>query len=184
MAEAGISTSGIIVGDTAPEIRTCGGRTVPPGAFAVTYIEQRRRSVLAPVCLIAATSSATTTSSCISATTWCAKASSRLAKAFAGSGANARILLAEVHDPQRFGVAELDERGDVVAPCREACTSAFEPRLVGVYLFDASIHAAVREITPSARGELEITDAIQWLIDQGRAVTARSSPAGGSTPAS
>src|SRR5437899_2083287 len=42
--------------------------------------------------------------------------------------------------------------------------------LVGVYLFDATIHEAVRLLEPSARGELEITEAIQWLIDQGHQV--------------
>ena len=81
-----------------------------------------------------------------------------------------QILLTQVHDPQRFGVAELDADGHVIAPGREARGPAVGPgagRRVPVH---ASIHEAVRSIEPSARGELEITDAIQWLIDNGHQV--------------
>jgi glucose-1-phosphate thymidylyltransferase len=82
----------------------------------------------------------------------------------------AMILLTPVPDPQNYGVAELGPEGGVVRLVEKPPNPATDLALVGVYMFTPLIHDAARAIEPSARGELEITDAIQWLVDNGKRV--------------
>ncbi len=100
---------------------------------------------------------------------------SDLVAAFREHSPDALILLTPVPDPQNYGVAELapappGETGRVVRLVEKPARPATDLALVGVYMFAAAIHAAARAIVPSARGELEITDAIQHLLDAGMRV--------------
>src|SRR5947209_2998439 len=92
-----------------------------------------------------------------------------LVAAFRANEPDALILLTPVSDPERYGVAELQD-GAVVRLVEKPPEPATNLALVGVYMFTAAIHAAAKAIEPSARGELEITDAIQHLVDEGMRV--------------
>jgi glucose-1-phosphate thymidylyltransferase len=92
-----------------------------------------------------------------------------LVNAFRSSEPDALILLTRVPDPGNYGVAELD--GDrVVRLIEKPKDPPTDLALVGVYMFAPLIFEAAKAIKPSGRGELEITDAIQWLIDGGKRV--------------
>lgn len=175
LADAGIREVGIIVGDTAPEIRAAVGDGSPWG-LEVTYIPQDAPLGLAHGVLIARDFLGDDDFVMYLGDNLLRDGVTRFVDGFAASRradaepAAAQILLAPVPDPQRFGVAEVGEDGSVEQLVEKPEVPRSDLALVGVYLFDPTIHEAVRAIEPSDRGELEITDAIQWLIDSGHRV--------------
>jgi glucose-1-phosphate thymidylyltransferase len=183
MVEAGITEIGIITGDTGAEIRDAVGDGSRWGA-EVTYIPQDAPLGLAHCVLIARDflgdddfvmylgDNLLRQGIAEFVETFEADRHRSTAPTLEGAtvGPSAQILLARVEDPQRFGVAEIGADGEVVRLVEKPEHPPSDLALVGVYLFDPSIHEAVASIDPSPRGELEITDAIQWLIDHGHRV--------------
>lgn len=89
---------------------------------------------------------------------------------FENNSPEAMVLLKQVADPRLFGVAELNSNGEVVHLVEKPKEPKTDLALVGIYLFTQDIHQAIDRIKPSWRGELEITDSIQKLLDMGRKV--------------
>ena len=163
---AGITEIGIVVGDTAEEIEAAVGDGSAFGA-KVTYLRQDAPRGLAHAVMIAEEFMAGDPFVMYLGDNLIAGGITSLVREFQELGPAAEILLATVPNPSQFGVAELDGDGSV----RRLVEKPKEPKsdlaLVGVYMFDAAIFESVHRIRPSARGELEITDAIQDLIDRG-----------------
>jgi glucose-1-phosphate thymidylyltransferase len=175
MAEAGIEEVGIIIApDTGPEIEQAAGDGSRFGV-RITYIVQDEPLGLAHAVLTAEEFLGEHPFVMYLGDNLLQGGISDLVAAFREHSPDALILLTPVPDPENFGVAELapappGEVGRVVRLVEKPSQPATDLALVGVYMFTSHIHAAARAIQPSSRGELEITDAIQHLVDSGRRV--------------
>ncbi|HPQ39729.1 MAG TPA: glucose-1-phosphate thymidylyltransferase [bacterium] len=165
---AGISDIGIIVGDTHREIREAVGDGSRWGV-RITYIHQEAPLGLAHAVLTAEEYIQDDPFVMYLGDNLIIDGITSLVDEFRGSDANAQILLARVPNPQQFGVAEL-ANGRIVRLVEKPKEPRSDLALVGVYMFDQNIFQAARRITPSARNELEITDAIQEMISMGLTV--------------
>ncbi|MER7895905.1 glucose-1-phosphate thymidylyltransferase [Streptomyces sp. NPDC096046] len=164
IAEAGITDVGMIVGDTADEIEEAVGDGSKFG-LDVTYIPQQRPLGLAHAVLIARDYLGDDDFVMYLGDNFIVGGITGLVDEFRSHRPDAQILLTRVADPRAFGVAELDASGQVIGLEEKPDQPKSDLALVGVYMFTPLIHEAVRAIEPSWRGELEITHAIQHLID-------------------
>ena len=165
MAEAGIREVGIIVApETGGEIRTVTG---DGSAFGVeiTYIEQDEPLGLAHAVLTAEDFLGDTPFVMYLGDNLLRHGISALVDTFRSDAPDALILLTSVPDPENYGVAELDDAGRVARLVEKPSDPKTDLALVGVYMFTRAVFDAARAIEPSGRGELEITDAIQHLVD-------------------
>ncbi|MCK9893834.1 glucose-1-phosphate thymidylyltransferase [Frankia sp. AgB32] len=168
--EAGIVDVGIIVGETAAEIETAVGDGSAFG-IRVTYIQQEAPLGLAHAVLIARDFLGDDDFVMYLGDNLIIGGISSLVEEFRRNAPDALILLTKVDNPSAFGVAELGAEGRIVRLVEKPQVPPSDLALVGVYMFGTAIHEAVRAIKPSARGELEITEAIQWLVDGDRDVS-------------
>jgi len=162
--EAGITDVGIVVGDTYEEIKEAVGEGKKWGS-KITYIKQEAPLGLAHAVKISQDFLANESFVMYLGDNIIKQGIKSLVDEFRKKRANSQILLAHVENPGQFGVAEL-ERGKVVRLVEKPKEPKTDLALVGVYMFDHHIFEAVNNIKPSWRGELEITDAIQYLIDK------------------
>jgi glucose-1-phosphate thymidylyltransferase len=168
IAAAGIRDIGIVVGDTHAEIRAAVGDGSRWGV-RVEYIEQDAPRGLAHAVKISQGFIGDDSFVMYLGDNLLNKGITHFVEQFEREKPAAQILLAKVADPQMFGVAQL-ENGRVVRLVEKPKEPIGDLALVGVYMFGPQVFESVNRIKPSFRNELEITDAIQDLIDRGLAV--------------
>lgn len=167
LVAAGITEIGVVVSpETGREVREALGDGDRFGA-RIAYIEQDRPGGLAHAAKIAQPYLGDDDFVMFLGDNLVGRDIGDLVEAFRVDSSDAHVLLQSVDDPRRFGVAEVDADGCVRSLVEKPTAPRSNLALVGVYLFRASIFGAIERIRPSARGELEITDAISDLIAGG-----------------
>jgi glucose-1-phosphate thymidylyltransferase len=164
LVKAGIKDLGIVVGETAEEVKD----TIGSGErwdIHITYIPQTAPLGLAHAIKISRDFIGETPFVMYLGDNLLKDGLDGLIERFQNNKPNAMILLTSVPNPQDFGVAVLDENSKVKRLIEKPKKPPSNLALVGVYLFDKEIFSAIEHINPSWRNELEITDAIQWELD-------------------
>lgn len=162
--EAGVTEIGIVVGQTAPEIEEALGDGAEWGV-KLTYIPQDSPDGLAHAVKISRDFLQDDSFVMFLGDNVIEGGISKLIRDFADNEWNSQIVLKEVENPSAYGVAQLRPDGSIEQLIEKPPVPPSNLALVGIYMFDKHIFEAVSAIQPSARGEYEITDAIQWLID-------------------
>ena len=167
--DAGITDVGLVVGDTAEAIKAALGDGSAFG-LRTTFIRQEAPLGLAHAVLVARDFLGEDDFVMYLGDNFIVGGITPLVQEFRSEHPDAQILLTQVPDPREFGVAELDATGQVIGLEEKPEQPKSDLALVGVYIFSPAVHEAVRNLKPSWRGELEITEAIQWLIEHGNKV--------------
>ncbi len=168
LVASGLTDIGIVVGDTADQIRDAVG-SGERFRCRVTYIQQDRPGGLAHAVMCARQFLADDRFVMYLGDNLIHGGIQRYVEEFAASRAAAHLLLYRVPNPQDFGVVEVVD-GLIVGLEEKPTAPRSDLALVGTYFFGPEIHAATEAIVPSWRGELEITDAIRYLLDSGQEV--------------
>lgn len=162
--DAGVDDIGIVIGDTGPVIRA----EIGDGSrwnVNITYIPQDQPKGLAHAVKISRDFLGDQRFVMFLGDNVLQGGISPLLKKFATSDYNAQIVLTHVKEPQHYGVAEIED-GHIKRLIEKPKEPLSNLALVGIYMFDHHIFDAVEAIKPSWRGELEITDAIQYMVEQ------------------
>ncbi len=170
LVEAGIRDIAIVVGETADQIRAAVGDGAAFGT-SIDYIQQDEPLGIAHAVKIARRYMGETPFVLYLGDNFLLGGVKSFVDAFRHNGANCQILLHPVTNPQAFGVAEVVD-GRVVRIVEKPPNPPSNLAVIGIYMFDHTVFPAVAQLQPSARGELEITDTIQYLIDSGLRVHA------------
>jgi glucose-1-phosphate thymidylyltransferase len=167
--DAGVTDIGIVVGETEEEIRRAVGRGGRWGVD-ITYIRQDAPLGLAHAVKISQDFLGDERFVMFLGDNVIEGGISPLIAQFADSAYDAQIVLTRVDIPEQYGVAELDADGRIVRLVEKPKDPPSDLALVGIYMFNHLVFEAVHSIKPSWRGELEITDAIQWLVEHHHSV--------------
>lgn len=175
LRELGVQEVGVIVGadDRGRQIRTALGDGAQLG-LSLTYIPQHLPLGLAHCVVLAREFLGAEDFVMLLGDQLLTEGVQDIAEEFRSGRPDAQLVVHKVADPRAFGVAETDENGRVTELVEKPARPRSDLALIGVYFLTPAIHEAVAAIEPSARGELEITDALQWLVSHGADVRART----------
>jgi len=164
--DAGVDEIGIVIGQTGPQIQEVIGDGSKQGV-KLTYIPQESPDGLAHAVKISRDFLGDDRFVMFLGDNVIQGGIGQLISDFASSDWNSQIVLKEVENPTAYGVAKLRPDGSIEQLIEKPKNPPSNLALVGIYMFDPHIWEAVNSIKPSNRGELEITDAIQWLVNAG-----------------
>jgi glucose-1-phosphate thymidylyltransferase len=164
--ETGITEVGIILSDRGEKIRGLVGDGTELG-LRITYLRQDRPLGLAHTVTVAADFLGDDDFLMYLGDNMLIGGLREQADRFRARRPAAQVVTVKVPDPSAFGVVELDADNRVTRLVEKPREPKSDLALIGVYFFTPAVHEAVRSIEPSARGELEITDALQWLLEHG-----------------
>jgi glucose-1-phosphate thymidylyltransferase len=171
LVAAGVREIGIIVGDTAAQVQEAVGDGTRFGA-RVTYLHQPQPLGLAHCISVAADWLGDNPFVMVLGDNFLRGGITRLVEQFRTEQPDAQVHLVRVPNPEALGVAVVDAAGRLVRLVEKPREFISDLAVIGVYCFTPAVHGVVANLQPSARGELEITDAIQGLVDRGLRVDA------------
>ena len=167
--DAGITDIGIVIGSTGKQVKEAVGRGGRWGVN-ITYIQQDQPLGLAHAVKVSEDFLGDDSFVMFLGDNVIQGGISSLISKFDQNEWNSQIVLTRIENPTQYGVAVLNDQGYIERLVEKPKVPPSDLALVGIYMFDNNIMKAVNAIQPSARGELEITDAIQWLISNGHTV--------------